>query len=270
MENFSWINVFKETGRRVRAEMDELFKGGGYAKPLGKGASGDTTLVLDKRAEDAIVAVLEEAHATGHDFTFVSEELGERSFGSEETLILADPIDGSNNAKYGLPFFSTSLAMATGRKLRDVRLGYIINLATGDEFWAIKGGGAFKNGLKLKTTDRVEIGMLNFEASSPKRDLAVAMPLLTASRKVRCLGTTALDLACLASGATDAVLVPSPSRSFDYAAGWLLVHEAGGVVTDTSGRPLDDTCLGLERTSPFIAAANRQLLDKALKVLIKQ
>ena len=45
---------------------------------------------------------------------------------------------------------------------------------------------------------------------------------------------------------------------------------AGGVVTDTSGRPLDDTCLGLERTSPFIAAANRQLLDKALKVLIKQ
>jgi myo-inositol-1(or 4)-monophosphatase len=267
MENFSWLNLFKEVGGRVRSEMGELFKGTGYRKAIGRGASGDTTLVLDKRAEDGIVAVLEEAHKAGTEFTFISEELGERSFGSEDVLIIADPIDGSNNAKYGLPFYSTSLAMATGRSLRDVGLGYIINLATGDEFWAIKGGGAYKNGLKIKTSDRVELGMLNFEASSPRRDLAHAMPLLSSARKVRCLGSTALDLACLASGATDAVLVPSPSRSFDYAAGWLLVHEAGGVVTDTAGNPLDDTRLGVERTRPLLAAANRTLLDRAIRAL---
>jgi len=267
MENFSWLNAFRETGIRVRTVMQDLFRGTGAGRPLGRGAGGDTTLVLDKRAEDAIIGFLEEAYKAGEKFTFVSEELGERVFGESDTIILADPIDGSNNAKYGIPFYATALAMSTGRRLGDVSLGYIINHATGDEFWAIKGGGAYKNGIKMHTADRVEIGMLNFEASMPKKDLVAAMPLLASARKVRCLGTTALDLAYLASGATDAVLIPSPSRSFDYAAGWLLVQEAGGVVTDTQGNPLDDTPLGLERTRPILGAANRTLLDKALKAL---
>ena len=267
MENFSWLNAFKEMGSRVRAEMQELFRGTGGGRALGKGAGGDTTLVLDKRAEDAILAVLEEASRAGEKFTFVSEELGEKSFDGEDAIILADPIDGSNNAKYGIPFYATALAMATGRTLADVGLGYTINLATGDEFWAIKGGGAYKNGIKIHTPDRVELGMVNFEGSAPKKDLAAAMPLLRDSRKVRCLGSTALDLAFLASGATDVVLIPSPSRSFDYAAGWLLVREAGGIVTDTDGNPLDGTMLGIRRTRPILGAANQTLLDKALKAL---
>jgi len=267
MENFSWLNAFKEMGKRVSAEMKELFRGTGAGRALGKGASGDTTLVLDKRAEDAILTVLEELHAAGHTFTFISEELGIKEFGGSDVLILADPIDGSNNARFGLPFYSTSLVMATGGKLSDVALGYIINHGCGDEFWAIKGGGAYKNGIKIKSSDRVDLGMVNFESSVPKRDLVAAMPLLKVARKVRCLGTTALDLAFLASGSTDAVLVPSPSRSFDYAAGWLLVREAGGVVTDTDGNPLDDSTLGLERTRPLLGASNVTLLNKALKAL---
>jgi myo-inositol-1(or 4)-monophosphatase len=267
MENFSWLSAFKEMGAKVRAEMEELFKGSGGGKALGRGAGGDTTLVLDKKAEDALLSVLEKLNSSGEQFTFVSEELGERAFGESDVLILADPIDGSNNAKYGLPFYSTALAMAKGRKLSDVSLGYIINLGNGDEFWAIKGQGAYKNGIRIKTSDRTELGMLNFEGSRPSRDIPAAMPLLTAARKVRCLGTTALDLACLASGATDAVLVPSPSRSFDYAAGWLLVHEAGGMVTDIAGNTLEDSPLGLGRTSPFLGAANRALLDRALSAL---
>ncbi|MGA2192049.1 MAG: inositol monophosphatase family protein [Nitrospirota bacterium] len=267
MENFSWLNAFREMGRKVREELEELFKGTSAGKAVGKGAGGDTTLVLDKRAEDAIVLLLEKLHASGEDFSFISEELGERSFGEGGVVILADPIDGSNNAKYGIPFFSTALAMSTGRKLSDVGLGYIINHGNGDEFWAIKGQGAYKNGIRIKTSGSSEIGMLNFEGSSPKRDIMAALPLLSAAHKVRCLGTTALDLACLASGATDAVLVPSPSRSFDYAAGWLLVKEAGGIVTDTSGNALDETPLGIDRTTPFIGAATEALLAKALSAL---
>ncbi len=267
MENFSWLSAFREMGKRVKADMDELFRGSGGGRALGKGAAGDTTLVLDKKAEDAIVAVLEDAHASNQEFTFISEELGEREFGSRDVLILADPIDGSNNAKYGLPFYSTALTMATGWKLKDVKLGYIINLVNGDEYWAIKGQGAYKNGMKIKTSDRVELGMVNFEGAAPKKDLLLAMPLLTAARKVRCLGSTALDLACLASGATDAVLVPSPSRSFDYAAGWLIVHEAGGVVTDTDGNSLEESTLGLTKTRPLMGAANQTVLDKAMKAL---
>ncbi|MBI5694625.1 MAG: hypothetical protein HZC51_02640 [Nitrospirae bacterium] len=267
MENFSWLNAFKEIGKRVSSEMEELFRGTGAGRALGKGASGDTTLVLDKKAEDAVIAVLEEARKNGEEFSLVSEELGEKSFGNDGVVILVDPIDGSNNAKYGLPFYSTALAMATGRTLADVNLGYIINLSTGDEYWAIKGQGAYKNGIKIKTATRTELDLISFEASVPRRDLDTALPLLKAFRKVRCIGSTALDLAYLASGTTDAILVPSASRSFDYAAGWLITKEAGGIVTDTSGNPLDDCRLGLERTRPILGAANRTVLDKALKAL---
>lgn len=267
MENFSWLSAFKEMGRKVREEMEELFKGTGGGQSLGRGAGGDTTLVLDKKAEDAILSVLEKLHASGEQFTFISEELGERKFGESDVLILADPIDGSNNAKYGIPFYSTALTMASGRKLKDVNLGYIINLGNGDEFWAVKGQGAYKNGIPIKASKSTELGMINFEGSVPKRDLPAALPLLSAAKKIRCLGTTALDLACLASGATDAVLVPSPSRSFDYAAGWLLTHEAGGVVTDINGESLEESPLGLGRTSPFLGAANKTLLEVALKAI---
>lgn len=267
MENFSWLSAFKEMGRMVREEMEELSRGTGGGMALGRGAGGDTTLVLDKKAEDAILSVLEKLHASGEQFTFISEELGERKFGESDVLILADPIDGSNNAKNGIPFYSTALVMASGRKLKDVNLGYIINLANGDEFWAVKGQGAYKNGIPIKASKSTELGMINFEGSVPKRDLPAALPLLSAARKIRCLGTTALDLACLASGATDAVLVPSPSRSFDYAAGWLLTHEAGGVVTDINGGSLEESPLGLGRTSPFLGAANRTLLEVALKAI---
>ncbi len=265
--HFSWLSAFKEVGANVRLEMDELFKGKGYGKPLGKGAGGDTTLVLDRKAENAILGILERLHADGEQFTFISEEIGERKFGREDAVILADPIDGSNNAKYGIPFFSTALVMANGRKLSDAVLGYIINIGTGDEFWAIKGAGAFKNGIRITTSDRTELGMVNIEATSPMRDLQKAMPLLSCARKVRCLGSTALDLACLAAGATDALIVPSASRSFDFSAGWLIVKEAGGVVTDLAGNPLDNIPLGLERTTPFIGASNKIVLDKALKAL---
>lgn len=267
MENFSWLNAFREMGARVRRETFELVTRSGAGTPIGTGASGDTTLAIDKRAEDAIISVLEEARVAGEEFYFISEELGEKDYGNKDAVVLADPIDGSNNAKYGLPFYSTALALATGRKLSDVVLGYIMNMATGEEYWAMKGGGAYKDGMKLTTSRSAELGMLNFECSNPVRDLSVASPLLMGSRKIRCLGSTALDMACLASGSTDAVLIPSPSRSFDYAAGWLLVREAGGVVTDTSGLPLDETHLGVERTRPVLAASNAKLHEVALNRL---
>jgi len=267
MENFSWFNMFREMGARVKAETAELVSGHGAGSPIGKGASGDTTFAVDKRAEDAILSVLEEAAAGGEEFTFISEELGERSFGGGNTVVLADPVDGSNNAKYGLPFYSTSIALATGRRLSDVVLGYVMNLATGEEFWAIKGGGAFRNGIPVRTSRASDLGMLNFECTRPERDLETAAPLLSSSRKIRCLGSIALDLAGLSCGMTDAVLVPSPSRSFDFAAGWLMVNEAGGVVTDISGKPVSDTALGVKRSCTLMAAASRDLLDKALAAL---
>ena len=89
---------------------------------VGKGKGGDTTLVIDRDAEAAIVATLEEAHAAGMRFDLVSEELGTRSFDGDGPMVVVDPIDGSRNARRGLPDVAISLAVSDGPNLRDVRV----------------------------------------------------------------------------------------------------------------------------------------------------
>ena len=93
------------------------------------------------------------------------------------------------------------------------------------------------------------------------------IPLLSRSRKTRCLGATALDLAYLACGSISVFVSPSPSRSFDFAAGWLLVKEAGGLFTDLRGNPVEHIELGLTKSTPLLASGNRQLHDKSVRIL---
>ena len=73
----------------------------------------------------------------------VSEELGERAFGAGGPLrVVVDPIDGSVNAKRGIPFFSLSLAVAEGPTMGDVIFGYVYDFGAGEEWVAERGRGA--------------------------------------------------------------------------------------------------------------------------------
>jgi myo-inositol-1(or 4)-monophosphatase len=146
MTNEQWLAVFKDIGKRMRAGIGEFLSREGGAVAIGRGAGGDKTFPVDKWAEDIILSALEEVNARGVGFKLVSEELGIRTFGDPRTTILVDPIDGSNNAKNGVPFFATALALLDGDRLSGLRIGYVIILASGVEFWAVRGGGAFKNG----------------------------------------------------------------------------------------------------------------------------
>jgi myo-inositol-1(or 4)-monophosphatase len=95
------------------------------------------------------------------------------------------------------------------------------------------------------------------------------MPLLSKSNKTRCLGATALDLAYLALGAVSVFVTPSLSRSFDFAGGWLLVREAGGIFTDTKGNSIGTLEVSLKKSSSLLAAGNKNLHEKALRLLNK-
>jgi len=124
-------DVFQDIGRTMRAGVAEFLGRGGGLVPLGTGAGGDKTFPVDKWAEDIVIDALERVHRDGESFTLISEEAGIRRFGDGKLTILVDPIDGSNNAKTGVPFFSTAIALLNGDKLSDLAVGYVINLAMG-------------------------------------------------------------------------------------------------------------------------------------------
>jgi myo-inositol-1(or 4)-monophosphatase len=166
-----------------------------------------------------------------------------------------------------VPFFSTSLALIDGNTLGGLGVGYVINLAAGEEFYAVRGGGAFKNGRRITTASNEEITIVAFEASSPRADLPRILPLAREARRIRCFGSTALDFAYLASGALSVFVTATASRSFDYAAGMLVLLEAGGVITDIDGHGIDHVGAGLERTVPLLAAKNAAAHRKALELL---
>jgi myo-inositol-1(or 4)-monophosphatase len=256
------IETLRTIGKRLLQEIPPQKKF--LRTPLGIGASGDKTYPIDKFAEDIILAGLDES---GESLTIISEEAGVKDIRGGGRRVLIDPIDGSRNAVAGIPFFCTSIAIADGDTIGDMELAYVVNLVNGDEFWAEKGRGAFLNSEKIHAQQDEGFYLAAYEAQSPLRDIARILPLLSESRKTRCLGATALDLSYLAAGAISVFANPSPSRSFDFAGGWLLIKEAGGVFTDMNGDPIESAGIGLKKSVSLLASGNRRLHEKAMRLL---
>ena len=261
------ILTLRKIGKRLKKEIFLHLVELRNAAPIGKGASGDITHPIDKKAEDIVI---EEAEKLKIPLTIVSEECGVIDIRGGGIKLLLDPIDGSRNALSGIPLFSTSIAIVDGDTIGNTSLGYVINLISGDEFWAIKGGGGFLNGMPVKTQQDITFKVLAYEARTPKVDIPVIMPLISMFPRARCFGSTALDLAFLAQGAISVFAVPSNSRSFDFAAGYLMVKEAGGFITDLTGGKIEDIRISVKSTTSLLAAGNEVIYKKALEVLCNQ
>lgn len=236
-------------------------------KALGVGAAGDKTFPIDRLAEDIIISEFE---STGLALSIVTEERGFVDIKGGGKKVLIDPVDGSKNAVAGIPFYCTSVAVASSENIGSVEFAFVANLINGDEFWAEKGKGAFLNNEKIESQKDDEFYLVAYEAQSPARDISLLMPLLSKSRKARCLGATALDMAYVAGGSISVFVNPSPSRSFDFAGGWLLAKEAGGIVTDMRGDSIEGVKIGLEKAVAFMASGNERLHNRALKLLDKR
>jgi myo-inositol-1(or 4)-monophosphatase len=258
------IKLLRNIGKRLLEEIPLIKKGSKTA--IGVGASGDKTYPIDKIAEDIIISGLDESREA---MTIVSEELGIKDIKSGGKKILIDPIDGSRNAVSGIPFYCTSIAVVDGNTVGDIELAYVVNLINGDEFWAERGKGAFLNGERMNTQKDDIFYLTAYEAQTPRKDIPRIIPLLAESRKTRCLGATALDLAYLAYGAISVFANPSPSRGFDFAGGWLLIKEAGGIFTDIKGNPIEAVEVSLKKNTSLLASGNERLHEKALRLLSK-
>jgi myo-inositol-1(or 4)-monophosphatase len=236
--------------------------------PLSVGAGGDTTIELDRAAENAVFSELAGLAERGETFSVLSEEAGQRSFGADYPLILVDPVDGSLNAKQGVPLFGLMLAVLDGPTVGDTFAGLVLNLTTGEEWSAVRGQGATRGGKplsQLASTSGHRIELLGLE--STPRALKVAQPLVERAGKIRVLGSMAISIAITSAGGFDVFCAPIPVRVFDTAASLLILAESGGVATNVQGDALDSLTCDLKTRSTVLCAPTRELHSRALEIL---
>ena len=225
---------------------------------VGAGEGGDETTAVDAAAEAAILARLAAFHReSGVGFTVISEEVGERVYGTGAPWrLVVDPIDGSLNAKRLIPFYSVSIAVASGPTLGDVVFGYVYDFGSGEEWWALKGGGAFLDGRRLGAElPEDEIEILSFEATLTALVAEKAAAFVGTAKRLRIMGSLAISLCHLAAGRVDGVISLKGARSVDIAAAQLLCLEVGVAVDLFEDPPFAAAPLDLVGRSRIVAAA---------------
>jgi myo-inositol-1(or 4)-monophosphatase len=171
--------------------------------------------------------------------SFLAEESAAQAALGDLTWVI-DPLDGTTNFAHGLPIHAVSVGLwEEGR----VVLGAVAVPVLGELFHAVRGGGAFLNGVPIAVTDTADLEQALVATGFPYAIREEIRPImanlervLLASQGVRRMGAAAVDLAYVACGRLDA-FYESCLNPWDVAAGWLLVEEAGGRVTDYAGRP---------------------------------
>jgi myo-inositol-1(or 4)-monophosphatase len=263
-----WLEACRAAVEDVRGVLAEL-PGRAEREPVvGSGLGGDETTAIDEAAERVVV---ERLQATGESFTLVSEELGELQVGDGgSTWVVLDPIDGSLNAKRGIPFFSLSIAVADGPTMRDVVFGYVYDFGTSEEWTARRGEGAWLNGAPLggqQPKDWLEI--LSFEATMTAYVAQRAAAFVGVAHRLRIMGSLAISLCHLAAGRVDGVCSLKPARSVDIAAAQLLVREQGLAIELFDVPPFDRAPLDVQGRSRVAAAGTRQLCLQIADALSK-
>lgn len=229
----------------MRQSLEEIIRGAGsiilsaddpgkvFIKP------GDANFVTeyDIRVQEylygALKALLPEAGFLGE------EDLGENTAGA--LMWVVDPIDGTTNFMHGYRESCVSVALCQGE---ETLLGMILQPYRDELFFAERGKGAFLNGRPIHVSDRqpeqalLSCGTAPYYRDQAHRSLGLLADVFAFAADIRRSGSAAQDMAYVACGRTDGFfeILLSP---WDFAAGRLLVSEAGGIVTQFDGTPTD-------------------------------
>lgn len=250
--------------------LDEVIK---ITKSAAKFAKGDFTLeekdshvnfvtssdiAVQKFLEKELVSLLPNS-------AFFGEE-GNEAVKTAEYLWIVDPIDGTVNFSRGIDECAISVGLMQGEK---VLLGVIYAPFKDELYYAILGGGAYFNGKPIKTSDRTFKNSLFCTALSLyKKEYAdaclnIMRETYNECTDIRRFGSCALDICHLAKGECE-LFFEFRVFPWDYAAGFVILKEAGGVVTGLDGEHLQ-----FDRTSPIIAANNVENHKKLLGIVKK-
>jgi myo-inositol-1(or 4)-monophosphatase len=261
-----WLNVCKDIGEKVFAEIKKQIGNEESRKVMGMGSGGDKTLIIDDLAEKV---VLDELKKTGKSFKIISEEFGEKIIGTKpEVTIIVDPIDGSNNVRFGIPFNSLSIAIGDlSGKIKGIEIGYVKDFVRGSSYYAIKGKGAYKNDKRIHAS-KEEIGCLLIDVVLEREknfkrigDVGKNFPF------VRMLGSACLAMCFVARGSVDGYVGLSAKRTLDYTATQLIIKEADGIVKDINGKDFSEYDIGFNIDVNIVAASNDNMFKKIKSVL---
>jgi myo-inositol-1(or 4)-monophosphatase len=233
------INVMVKAARRAGRSLSRDL---GEVENLQVSLKGPANFVsaADKRAEEMLYSDLSKARPG---YGFIGEEGGTREGADKTHTWIVDPLDGTTNFLHGIPQFAISIGL---QREGTMIAGVIYNPATDDLFIAERGKGAFLNDTRLRVAARKQLHDCVVACGLPhigrgdlplsREEMAALQPRVAGLRR---FGAASLDLAYVAAGRLDGYWERN-LKSWDIAAGMIMVREAGGVVSDiqTTGDPL--------------------------------
>ncbi|MFW9960771.1 MAG: inositol monophosphatase family protein [Candidatus Thorarchaeota archaeon] len=229
---------------------------------------GDKTLLLDKKAEDAIVEVL-----LGSDISFdiLSEEKGLlKTSGKSEYLALVDPIDGSANLKRGIPLVSLGIAIVPyNSKMTsdDVEISIIDSIFNDERYIAIKGKGVTRNGKRVQVAKPIELenAIISYDIKKTFDSTFImrSMRTIKAVQDIRRTASNLLDLCWTAAGFLDGMVDLRNLFPIIHLCGTHMVFEAGGYVIGLDGKRFVSS-LEPNAMMNFVAASNEELARQIL------
>lgn len=230
----------------------------GVAVAASKSSLADIVTEADREVEDLIRSRLA-AERPGDGF--MGEESGDAN-GTTGVTWVVDPIDGTVNYSFGIPSYAVSIAAVTGGAALEswtARAGVVAAPALGETFTASRGGGAWLGPRRLAVSTSWPAGALlasgfGYDPATHEGDLANVARVMPMARDLRRMGAASLDLAFVAAGRLDGYFERG-LKAWDYAAGALLVTEAGGVVQRTM----------LDTERPMCVAGTKELVREILE-----
>ena len=222
-------------------------------------ADADPVTAVDHRSEQAILEVIARRRPADR---VVGEEGGGR-LPAGGRVWLVDPLDGTTNFVHGFPWVSVSVALWVDNV---PEVGVVIDVATGVEYSAVAGGGAMADGLPIGVSSLDDFDRALVVTGFPydRRERMEVCDtrfrrVLGAAQGVRRLGSASLDMCMVACGRMDGYW-EEDLPPWDMGAGTLIVMEAGGKVTDRSGRPVGPS-------GGFVVASNGHIHQRFLDIL---
>jgi len=260
MENISeiLIPIIREAGRiMLSAHANE------ERDVSEKGSTANFVTVYDVKIQEFLITEIKKALPTAY---FVAEEKeNEEDALDHELCFIIDPIDGTANFVHDLHMSAVSVGLYSYRK---PLFGAIYDPYLDELYCAETGKGAFLNGERITVSNRsFDHAIVHFGTSPYYKDTLADRSFDLAKRffmncsDIRRIGTAAIALANIASGRSD-IFFECILSPWDIAAGAILIEEAGGVITDMEGNPID-----LSRPSPVLAAG-KGLIKPALDLIL--